>query len=236
MRIIGSDDMDQLLPAEEASLHSPIPTQIVSSDEYYPAPQTEKQLEVEARLTELGSTLAEKQGISRRRFFQTAAGMAASYFVMNQVYGPLFDVTEAEAATPGLAESRADDLKGQMVFDAHTHFMRDDPSPILRDPDRVGGFMWQRVQAGKFGFNKDLAGREATIKDLQFENFLKEIFLDSDTKVALLTNAPSDSPADWLLPQDEVFKAREAQRSRGFKRNGASMPCLARQAGPGPRM
>ena len=209
MRIIRPDDMDRLMPAEEASAHSPIPTQIISSDEYYPAPQTDKQREVEARLTELGSTLAKRQGVSRRRFFQTAAGMAASYYVMNQVYGPLFDVTEAEAATPALAQSRADDLKGQMVFDAHTHFMRDDPSPLLGDPNRVGGFLWQRVQAGKFGFNKDLAGREATVKDLQFENFFKEIFLDSDTKVALLTNAPSDSPLDWLLPQEEVFKARD---------------------------
>jgi hypothetical protein len=123
-----------LLPAEEAPFASPIPTQIVSSDEYLPAPQTEKQREVEARLKELGASLAARHGVSRRQFFQTAAGMAASYYVMNKVYGQLFSVTEAEAATPELAAERADALKRQMIFDAHTHFIRDDPSPTLSSP------------------------------------------------------------------------------------------------------
>jgi hypothetical protein len=93
MRAIGL--MKDLLPADEAPFATLIPTEIVSSDEYLPAPQTEKR-EVEARLRELGSTLARKQGISRRRSIQTATGMAASYFVMNEVYGPLFSVAEAE--------------------------------------------------------------------------------------------------------------------------------------------
>ena len=209
MRAIGPEQMEDLLPAEEASFASPIPTQIVSSDEYLPAPQTDKQREVEARLKELGSSLARKHGTSRRQFFQTAAGMAASYYVMNEVYGPLFSVTEAEAATPEVAAERAEMLKNQMIFDAHTHFIRDDPSPTLSSPSSPGGFMWQRTLIAKLGWNKDIAGKEASIEDLKFDNFFKEIYLDSDTKVALLTNAPSDAPEDWLLPQEAVFKARE---------------------------
>jgi len=39
-----------LLPAETASLPSPVPIQIVASDEYPPVPQTERQRRVEARL------------------------------------------------------------------------------------------------------------------------------------------------------------------------------------------
>jgi uncharacterized protein len=219
MRAIGPEQMKNLLPAEDAPFASPIPTQIVSSDEYLPAPQTEKQREVEARLKEVGAFLAEKQGLSRRQFFQTTAGMAASYFVMNEVYGQLFSVTEAEAATPELAAERADSLKNQIIFDAHTHFIRNDAIPALADPKRAGGVMWQRVLTTKLGWNKDIAGKEATIDDLRFDNFFKEIYLDSDTKVALLTNAPSDDPKDWLLPQEAVFKAREkVNREAGAKR------------------
>jgi predicted TIM-barrel fold metal-dependent hydrolase len=219
MRFIGPEHMSQLSPAEEATFTSPIPTQIVSSDEYLPAPQSEKQREVEVRLRALGSVLAKKQGLDRRRFFQTAAGMAASYFVMNQVYGQLFAVKEAEAATPELAEDRAQVLKNQTIFDAHTHFLRDDPSPAVGDPNRVGGLMWQRAQVTKLGWNRDLVGREPTITDLKFDNFFKEIYLDSDTKVALLTNAPSDVPQDWLLPQEQVFKTREKiNKEAGSKR------------------
>ena len=78
-----------------------------SSDEYLPVPQTEKQREVEARLKELSGDLAKKQGLSRRRFFQTAAGMAASFVAINQVFGRIFDASIAEAATPDMANARA---------------------------------------------------------------------------------------------------------------------------------
>jgi hypothetical protein len=97
MQFLTPEHLSELLPAESA-FPSPIPTQIVSSEEYLPAPQTAQQREVEARLKHLGSTLAKTQGVSRRRFFQTAAGMAAAYVVMNQVYGPLFEVSAAEAS------------------------------------------------------------------------------------------------------------------------------------------
>jgi len=188
---------------------SPIPTQIVASDEYLPAPQTEQQRHVEARLKETGRVLAGRLGMSRRQFFRTASGMAASYLVMNQVYGPLFAVSEAEARTPELAQARADALKDQLVFDAHTHFLSDNPSPAFVDPSRTGNLMWQRGLMSRLGWNKDLAGRDVTVEDLKVDNFLKEIYLDSDTKVALLSNAPSTADADWLLPQEQVFKTRE---------------------------
>ena len=88
----------ELLPAETSSFASPIPTQFVSSDEFTPLPQTPRQREVEARIKDLGNRLAKHQGVSRRRFFQTAAGMAAAFVVMNDVYGPMFGVTPAEAS------------------------------------------------------------------------------------------------------------------------------------------
>src|ERR671925_518749 len=117
MRLLSPEEMAELLPAETSCYPTPIPTQIVSSDEYFPTPQSAKQKEVEARLMELGGALAKQQGVSRRRFFKTAAGMAASYWVMNQVYGPLFSVTAAEAATPEMAKERADGLKDQFIMD-----------------------------------------------------------------------------------------------------------------------
>ena len=103
MKFLTDEQLRELQPAETSSLPSPVPTQIVSSDEYMPVPQTAKQREVEARLKELSDRLARRQGLSRRRFFQTASGMAASFLVMNQVFGRLFEVSEAEAATPDMA-------------------------------------------------------------------------------------------------------------------------------------
>ena len=74
MRFLTSEQMKQLLPAEEASFPSPVPTQIVSSEEYMPVPQTPRQKEVEARLVAMADQIARKQGLSRRRFLPDCVG------------------------------------------------------------------------------------------------------------------------------------------------------------------
>jgi len=203
--------MRELLPAEEAALPTPIPTQVVSSEEYFPPRQTAQQKEFEARLMASADALAARQGLSRRRFFQTAAGMAASFVAMNEVYGPLFDATPAEAATLELADERAQALNGQFVMDTHTHYLRDDT--------KLMGFVKMREAVGKAGWNKGLSEKPQTIDDLKFDNYFKEIYLDSDTKVALLTNSPSEVPEDWFIPQEQVFATRErVNREAGSKR------------------
>lgn len=211
MDLLSDDERAQLFPAEELPHRFPIPTQIVSSDEYFPEPQTPRQKQVEHLLHEDGDRLAHRQGLSRRRFFQTAAGMAAAFVAMNKVYGPIFDASEAEAATPEMAEERAIRLRGQDVFDAHTHFLRDDT--------RLTNFVAMRNAVGKAGWNKQLGEKEQTIADLKFDNYFKEVFLDSDTKVALLTNSPSDIPEDWFLTNQMVFQTRDRiNREAGARR------------------
>ena len=153
--LLQPEDLRKLKPAETSSFPGPIPTQIVSSDEYFPDPQNRKQRQVEAKLKELGTELARKQGMSRRAFFTTAAGMAAAYLVMNQVYGPMFDVTRAEAATPELAQERASALADQFIFDGHTHFLRDDT--------RINTFVTMRQAVGDAGWNPQLKGKKQTI-------------------------------------------------------------------------
>jgi uncharacterized protein len=211
MKFLTDEQIAGLLPAETNSFASPVPTQIVSSDEYLPVPQTPKQKEVEARLIDLSDRLAKRQGLSRRRFFQTPAGMAASFVAINQVFGKLFEASEAEAATPELAAARADALAGQFIIDGHTHFLRDDT--------RLMNFPKMRAAVGKWGWNKALAEKEQTIDDLKFANYTKEIYMDSDTKVALLSNSPSDVPQDWFIPQEQVFKTRaEVNAKAGTRR------------------
>ena len=58
MRLLSDAELARLRPAETHSFPGPIPTQIVSSDEYYPEPQTRAQREVEARTKALGDELA----------------------------------------------------------------------------------------------------------------------------------------------------------------------------------
>ena len=73
----------------------------------------------------LGDEYGRMNGLPRRRFFQTAAGMAAAFVAMNDIYGPLFGVSRAEAGTPSRPTRAPRKLAGQFIMDMHTHFLRD---------------------------------------------------------------------------------------------------------------
>ena len=126
MGFLTDKEIAELAPSEFLPYATPIPTQIVSSDEFTPPPQSEKQKEVENRLLAMADELGGKQGLSRRQFFQSAAGMAAGFVALNETFGTVFDASRAEAATPAMAQERAASLKDQFIMDMHTHFLRDD--------------------------------------------------------------------------------------------------------------
>ena len=143
-------------------------------------------------------------------------------------------MSKAEAATPAMAQERAAALKDQFIMDMHTHFLRDDT--------RIMNFVNMRNAVGKAGWNKTLAEKEQTIEDLKFANYVKEMFLDSDTKIALISSAPSDIEQDWFLTNEQM-----ARRAREGEQGGRLAPAvlahdlharaagLARAAGCRPR-
>src|SRR5215470_8659388 len=199
MSMLSPEELERLTSAESL-FPSPIPVQSISSDEFAPGPQTAKQREFEARVKAMGTELAKRLGMSRRRFFQTAAGMATAFLAMNDTYGPLYGVSRAEAAEPERADDRAKKLSGQFIMDMHTHF--------LRPGTKIMTFVNQRNAVGKAGWNPALYGKEQTIDDLMFTNYLKEVYLDSDTKIACISGAPSEVPDDWFLTNDMKAQAR----------------------------
>src|SRR5262249_57103315 len=118
-------ELERTAPAEIAAFRGPIPTQIVSNGEYNPLPQTQDQRRVEARVSELAGDLARKHGMSRRKFLASSAGMAAAFIAMNEGFGPVFDLSRAEAATPGVADLRAQAVSGQVILDCQAPFVPD---------------------------------------------------------------------------------------------------------------
>jgi predicted TIM-barrel fold metal-dependent hydrolase len=83
----------------------------------------------------------------------------------------------------------------------HTHFLRDDT--------RLEGFARARDAVGKAGWNPALAGKPQTLEDLKYANWFKEMFLDSDTKVALISGSPSEDKRDWFLTNEMKRDARQ---------------------------
>jgi predicted TIM-barrel fold metal-dependent hydrolase len=206
---LSPEEMHGTAPAETGAFASPVPTQIVSNGEFNPLPQTREQQRVEARIKELAADLGPRHGVSRRAFLASAAGMATAFLAMNEVFGPVFEVTRAEATQPGVAAARADALAGQFVFDVQTHFVRDD--------FRQEGLL-DLAKYARQHWNPALAG-ESSLARFKFENYVKEVFVDSDTKVALLSGAPFDDSSWDLLSNDQIAAARAAiNRIAGSRR------------------
>ena len=198
---LSQQEIESVVPAETVAFRSPVPTQIVSNGEYNPLPQTENQRRVEGLIKSLGQHYAKRQGLSRRAFLQSASGMAAAFLAMNQVFGPVWEVSEAEAADRDMAEERARRLAGQFILDAQTHFVRDD---FTRD---------RMLNLGRYAaehWNPAMKSTPMTLARYKFQNYLKEIFLDSDTKLVVLTSAPYDNIDYYHLFNDQIRDARAA--------------------------
>jgi predicted TIM-barrel fold metal-dependent hydrolase len=187
----------QVEPAENA-FHSPIPTQMISNGEFNPLPQTEQQQQVEARIKDLADSYGAKLGMDRRQFLRTSCGMAAAFVAMNKVFGNLFAVSEAEAADLQLAAARADTLKGQFIFDVQTHFVRDDFTQ-----EGFLGFLKHGAEIWKNGLDPN----KISLYDIKFENYIRQIYLNSDTSVAVLSGAPFDDSSWLFLNNQQIAEA-----------------------------
>jgi predicted TIM-barrel fold metal-dependent hydrolase len=199
---MSDDEFKQVDPADEVAFRSPVPTQIVSNGEYNPLPQTGDQVKVENLIKEMGDYQAKRHGMDRRSFLATSAGMATAFLAMNKVFGPVFDVSEAEAGDMEMSDYRAAQLSNQFIFDDQTHFIRDD----FKQEGLLGLTKW----AVGAKVNPDINSAPMTLSRYKMENYLKEIFLDSDTKISLLSGAPFDDPSWWLLSNDAIQNACRA--------------------------
>jgi hypothetical protein len=182
---------------ERLGVVSPIPTQIVSNEEFFPLPQTPEQKQVEHRVMELGEQYGKVLGLSRRQFLATAGGMATAFLAMNEVFGPYFNVDAAEPLDAALRDEKWP--KDQFIFDIQCHHV---DVPRGKGRELINMF---RKPAEKF--NPQLRGRDHKHEDLALENFVKEIFFDSDTVMGVISGIPS-KPNQNILPVERMVETR----------------------------
>jgi predicted TIM-barrel fold metal-dependent hydrolase len=196
----------------------PLPTQVVSNEEFEPMPQTLDQQAVENLILEMADEYGRRLGLSRRAFLQTTGGMAAAFLAMNRVFGESFKVSEAEILEPEAFSERWP--KDQFIFDVQTHHVKD---------SIVGPAMFRKM-TGKLGLNPELAGIKPPPDVLHRANYYKEIFFDSDTVMAMITGAVIGKKEHHALPAEEMVKTRnllnEAAGSQRMLSHGLGDPTL----------
>jgi predicted TIM-barrel fold metal-dependent hydrolase len=187
------------LDAKEEAL-APIPTRIASNEEFIPPPQSPQQKEYQDRLLEISSHAAKRQGLSRRDFLRTGSGMAAAFVALNEVFGDCYEVDAAEVEDQKAFEEKWP--KDQFIFDVQTHHV--DVSHKWYD-DSIDG---KRAQAF-FRALRQTKSLDDTLDLLNRAHYVKEVFGDSDTVMAIISGVPSREWDKNPLPPDQMVATRK---------------------------
>jgi len=187
----------------------PLPTRLVSNEEFVPLPQTPAQRRVEERILADAARLGRRLGLSRRDFLRTSGGMATSLLAMNAVFGRFFDVLPVEAAEPQVFASRSDPF---FIFDVQLHYVSAGYDPTDAEGSRKGGIpkgALLRLRQGSRRLNPKLASDRGTMADLGWENMVKEVFFDSETAIGLISTPPGPYPQEAVVPPKEMTHIRD---------------------------
>lgn len=209
----------------------PLPTRLVSNEEFPPQPQTAAQREVEQRILAEAGRLAPRLGLSRRDFLRRSGGMATSLLAMNAVFGRFFNVLPVEAADPAAFQARVGEPF--FIFDVQVHYVGSGYDPDNAEAGRRGavtkqGLLGLRQRAQRM--NPKLAADRGTLADLSWENFVKEVFLDSETAIGLISTPPGPYPQEAVVPPKEMTHIRDeinrVTQSRRMLAHGLVTPQL----------
>jgi uncharacterized protein len=209
------------LDAEAEDL-PPIPSRIASNEEFVPPPQSREQRQYEERVGEIAGRAARRQGKSRRDFLRSGSGMAAALVALNQVFGDCYDVAAAEVDDPHAFEERWP--KDQFIFDVQTHHV--DVSRKWYDTTPAG----RRTKTFFERLRPEAKTREESMELLNRAHYVKEVFGDSDTVMAVISGVPSREWDKNPLPPDQMVATRafvnELAGSRRVLSHGLLRPNL----------
>jgi hypothetical protein len=188
---------------------SPMPTQVVSNEEFEPRPQTEQQKHMESLIGELSKERAKKLGMRRRDFMRSSMGLATCFLASNLAYGKNhFEVDEAETW-----EAAAYDEKWPkdeyFVIDVQSHFTNGLAIPGFRNAEFVKNMGFElKTDAEAYSFG----------------NYVKEMFFDSETMMTVISGVPT-----YEKQRDDTGKVLEGPaRSRGILPSWLMSQCAKR--------
>ena len=208
----------------------PLPTRLVSNEEFPPLPQTAAQQAVEERILAEAGRLAPRLGLNRRDFLRRSGGLSTSLLAMNAVFGRFFDVLPVEAADPGAFKERTGDPF--FIFDVQLHYVGAGYDPNNDEAARKGvtkmGLLGLRRNSRRL--NPTLASDQGTLADLAWSNMVKEVFFDSETDIGLISTPPGPYPQEAVVPPKEMTHIRDeinrVTQSRRMLAHGLITPQL----------
>ena len=174
-------------------LRLPIKLDATSNGEFAPIPLPPPARQARALALERSDALARRIGLKRREFLVSAMGAAATLAAHSEVFaaagkrGGRYDIAAEATAEPAAAQAAVGG--DEFIFDVQLHHVN--PNGAWR------GRGWEGALKG---FPNARCGKEDHVDCFSADEMVKDVFLDSDTAMAVLSHVPgelADNPLDF---------------------------------------
>ena len=193
----------------------PIPAGPVSNGEFVPAPSSTRDRATNAMIKSTVDEAARTLGIDRRRFLQSTGAVAASLAAFElagcsgeasssrspksprRSRGGTF-TTPSPLDTAGCQQALAGN--GEFIVDVHTHHVVPNGPWTQNAPETVGLILGMLPAGCTDNVRLDCVDRAA---------YLHDVFLASDTTMAILTDVPNSGPSNAPIPFPEAMSTQQ---------------------------
>ncbi len=197
----------------------PIKIDSTSNGEYEPIPiSTVNETANTLALVRAGQN-ARRSGQTRRKFLVSSCGAASTLLAFNQANaysdkrGGFFDVREESALDSFSAAAQLEG--GEFIFDVQGHYVNPEGDWLSRIPPSARPYAGMEKAACEAG---DGGGTRGYLNCLSANEFVKDIFMDSDTDIMVLSFVPSSRENEPVTVED-ANKTREiVAQLQGSKR------------------
>ena len=199
----------------------PIKLDATSNGEFEPVPLSPANNAANRLAHEAATAHAKRLTMSRRRFLVSACGAASTLLAFNAAnaaagrIGGFFDLPAEAALEPALAQAALGAGNGEFIFDVQGHFV--DPNGAwLKKLPASSKPLSQMPKAGCALAAEP--GAHSYLRCLGPDEFIKDVFLDSDTDMMVLSFVPSKPDAEPLTIQTADAVRKIVDRMEGMHR------------------
>ncbi len=193
--MIRSDDRD------DARL--PIKIDSTSNGEYAPMPLSSFHVKANELARQWGDANARQCGLGRRDFLISACGAASTLLAFNAANaavgrtGGYYDISQHSALDPQLAASEVGG--DEFIFDVQGHYVNPNGDWLRLLPDSARPYASMQKASCELASGSD---DRSYLNCLSADEFIKDVFLDSDTDIMVLSFVPSTRESEPVTIED----------------------------------
>jgi len=196
----------------------PVKLDTTTNGEFAPIPLSRSLHHANQLAHEWAGDLARRLGQSRRAFLTTLSGAASTLLAFNAAHaragrdGGFFEISNDAKLDDKLAASQLG--KSEFIFDVQGHFVNPTGAWTTRLPPGAKPLQFPSTQC-------DLArqpGERAYLNCIGPDQFIKDVFLDSDTDLMVLSFVPSTREDEPLTIEEATATREIVEKLEGSQR------------------